>query len=148
MFINNEFVLSTSGSSIDVLSPYDERVLASLASAQSADVDRAVKAAEAALERGWSKTPPAERGELLRRLADLVERDTEQLATIEAVDAGILFNDSKSMNIKQAVESLRYNARLADQSSDQMLQMEGGFAYTIREPFGICAAIVPWNAPL
>ncbi|EXJ72497.1 aldehyde dehydrogenase (NAD+) [Cladophialophora psammophila CBS 110553] len=97
--------------------------------------------------REWRSFPPQLRAGLLSRLADLILRDADDLATIEAIDAGILFRDSKTLHIPQAVETLRFFATLTD-TAGRSLDIPGGFAYTRREPFGVCAAIVAWNAPL
>ncbi|OCT49461.1 putative aldehyde dehydrogenase [Cladophialophora carrionii] len=148
LFINNEFVPSKNNNIIDVTSPHDGKVLAKLASAQKADVDAAVDCAAAALQAGWRATSGTDRGKLLRKLADLIERDAEDFATLEAVDAGILYGDSLHINVKQTLDTLRFYADLATQSHDQLLEIPNGMAYTRREPFGICAAIVPWNGPL
>lgn len=146
VFINNEFIPSKSASTIEILNPLTEKPLAILAAATADDVDLAVEASFKALK-VWKSLPPTRRTSLMSNLADLIERDADEFATIEAVDAGILFGESKGLAIPNAVETLRYFAKLADPVGD-MLDIPGGFAYTRREPFGICAAIVPWNAPL
>lgn len=77
-----------------------------------------------------------------------MERDGDDLASLEALEAGILFAESKALNVKQATETLRYFAGWADKISGQLLHTPQGYAYTTRNPIGVCAAIVPWNAPL
>lgn len=96
----------------------------------------------------WKILPGKARAQFLIRLAELVERDAKDLASLEAVDAGILFSDSVGLNIPQGISCLRYYAGWADKIDGKVLDMEGGIAYTFREPLGVCAAIVPWNAPL
>ncbi|KAH6884616.1 aldehyde dehydrogenase [Thelonectria olida] len=147
LFINGAFVPGKTGSTIDVRNPLNEELLAKLASAQKADVDIAVNAAAAALK-GWRTVSAIQRGNLLNRLADLIEQRAEDFATIEAIDAGILYNDSLRGHVKHAANTLQYYARLAGQNTGDALEIPNGFAYTRREPFGICAAIIPWNAPL
>lgn len=83
----------------------------------------------------------------MNRLADLIEQHGDDLATIEAVDAGILFGESKELHVTQAVETLRFFAKLTERCGETF-EIPGGFGYTQREPYGICAAVVPWNAPL
>lgn len=148
LFINNEFVQASGDKTLDVENPTTESLLTSVSSAQSADVDRAVEAAEKSFHESWSKVQPAQRGELLRTLATLIERDADDLASLEAVEAGILFTESKGLSIPQACETLRYFAGWVDKITGQLLQTSVGYAYTRREPIGVCAAIVPWNAPL
>lgn len=96
----------------------------------------------------WRAVTPAQRGQLLSLLADLIERDADDLASIEALDAGIVFGESKALHIPQATETLRYFAGWADKIAGQLLNIPQGYAYTRREPHGVCAAVVPWNAPL
>lgn len=111
-------------------------------------MDIAVEAAQAAFHGPWRAVAPARRGQLLNRLADLIERDADDLASLEALDAGILFGESKALHISQATETLRYFAGWADKITGQLLSIPQGYAYTRREPIGVCAAVVPWNAPL
>ncbi|RKL18923.1 Aldehyde dehydrogenase [Fusarium oxysporum] len=147
LFINGVFVASQNGSTVDVLNPLNDELLAKLASAQKVDVDLAVNAAAKALGE-WKTTSAIQRGDFLSRLADLVEQNAEDFATIEAIDAGIPYNDSLHGHVKHAVNTLRYYARIAGQITGDAIDIPNGFAYTRREPFGVCAAIVPWNAPL
>lgn len=123
-------------------------LLASVSSAQRVDVDAAVSAAQAAFRGPWKDVLPAKRGELLLQLASLMERDIDDLASLEALDAGILAGESKGLHVPQACETLRYFAGWADKITGQLLHIPQGYAYTRREPIGVCAAIVPWNAPL
>jgi aldehyde dehydrogenase (NAD+) len=148
LFINNNFKPASSGRTLDVINPASGKHLTTVAAAQSDDIDVAVNAAQDAFRATWRDTLPAKRGQLLNKLADLIERDADQLATIESVDAGILFMDSKGLHVPQAVETLRYFAGWADKISGQALHIPNGMAYTRREPLGVCAAIVPWNSPL
>ncbi|KAJ4508609.1 hypothetical protein HRR83_005701 [Exophiala dermatitidis] len=146
LLINNEFIPSSTGATIEIFSPVNERQIARVASATAADVDLAVQSGLKALP-AWRSTPPSSRSKFLSKLADLIERDADDLATIEAVDAGILFGESKALHITQASDTLRYFATLTDRPGES-LEIPNGFAYTRREPYGVCAAIVPWNAPL
>lgn len=136
------------GSTIDVLNPYDEHRIAVLAAATDKDVDVAVKAAEEAFYNQWRVTRGTERAALLARLADLIQRDAEKFATIEAIDAGILFAESRHLNVQNAIDTLRYFASICTRAKGQLLDIPEGYAYTLHEPYGVTAAIVPWNAPL
>jgi aldehyde dehydrogenase (NAD+) len=118
-----------------------------VSAASTSDIDLAVQHAKNAFK-SWRTTPGNSRQKLLLKLADLIERDADELATIEALDAGVIFNDSRHMNIANATESLRYFAGWADKLDGKSLRIPNGFAYTTREPIGVSAAIVPWNAPL
>jgi acyl-CoA reductase-like NAD-dependent aldehyde dehydrogenase len=88
LFIGGEFVAADAGTTIDILNPHDGRVLASVAEAREADVDRAVEAAQAAFGE-WSCLPAMDRGRLLLKLADAIEANTEEIARLESLDAKI-----------------------------------------------------------
>ncbi|CAH0045246.1 unnamed protein product [Clonostachys solani] len=148
LFINNEFRPALSGKVLDIVNPTTGEKLATVSAAQPDDVDLAVSAAQAAFTNGWKDILPAKRGELLHKLATLIERDTDEFASIEALDVGVLFGASKHMHVPQATETLRYFAGWADKITGQLLNIPQGYAYTRREPLGVCAAVVPWNAPL
>ncbi|CAI7639988.1 unnamed protein product [Penicillium discolor] len=148
LFINNEFQLATEGSQLEVENSTTGSALASVSAAQREDVDTAVSAAKSALQGPWATVTPARRGQLLNRLADLIEQDADDLASLEALDAGVLFGESKGFHIPQATETLRHFAGWADKIAGQLLSIPQGDAYTRREPLGVCAAVVPWNAPL
>lgn len=128
--------------------PSNGQLLASISAAQKEDVDAAVVSAQKAFKGSWKSTPPTQRGQLLNRLADLIERDADDLASIEALDAGVLFRESKGLHISQSLETLRYFAGWADKITGQLLDIPQGYAITRREPLGVCAAIIPWNSPL
>jgi aldehyde dehydrogenase (NAD+) len=96
----------------------------------------------------WRKSRGTFRQKLLLKLADLIERDADELATIEALDGGKIFGESRHMDVPNAIECLRYFAGWADKIDWKSLRIPNGFAWTQREPIGVCAAIVPWNAPL
>lgn len=148
LFINNQFVPARSGATLDTTNPATGNHLATLAAAQKEDVDAAVEAAQDALRTTWKTTSPSKRGELLNRLADLFERDAAELATLEAVDVGILLTDSTNIHVPNAIEVLRHFAGWADKIDGQALEIPNGMAFTRRQPIGVCATIVPLNAPL
>jgi betaine-aldehyde dehydrogenase len=135
------------------LNPSTGEALAEVASADHSDVDAAVAAATAALHGDWAATAPSEKGRLLNRLADLVERDAAALGTLESLEMGGLFGLEQMLFVPNLVSSLRYYAGWADKINGETVRNDGymgrpTFAYTTREPIGVIAAIVPWNAPL
>ncbi|KAH8894026.1 putative aldehyde dehydrogenase [Thozetella sp. PMI_491] len=148
LFIGNEFVPAIGGETLPTENPASGELLAHVSAAQSRDVDAAVASSQAAFEGEWSKTLPAQRGELLRKLSELIERDADELASLEALDVGILFGESKGLHIAQAIETLRHFSGWADKITGQLLNIPQGYAYTRRQPLGVCGAIVPWNSPL
>ena len=147
LFIDNNFVPAAGNATLTTDNPATGAQLAIVSAAQKEDIDRAVESSKRAFA-NWKAELPATRRKLLCRLADLVERDAADLATLEALDAGILYRDSTGLHIPQSLENLRYFAGWADKVDGLSLTIPDGLAYTRREPIGVCAAIVPWNAPL
>lgn len=127
--------------------PSTGTLLGTISAAGTDDIDRAVRSAKTGLET-WKAVPGAVKARFLLKLADLIERDAQDLGSLEAVDAGTLYTDSLGLNIPQATGCLRYYAGWADKIDGKTLELNGGIAYTHREPLGVCGAIVPWNAPL
>ncbi|CAK7207248.1 hypothetical protein SEUCBS139899_010058 [Sporothrix eucalyptigena] len=148
LFIDNEFSPAANNETVDVENPTTGDLLAKVSAAQPSDVDKAVVSSHAAFKGSWRKTPPEIRRQLLHRLGDLIERDGDELASIEAVDAGMLFHGSLALSVRQAVETCRYFGGWADKIQGKSMHIAEGMAYTKREAIGVCAAIVPWNAPL
>lgn len=152
LFLDGEWSGGGAGT-FETFDPSTGDKLADIASADAADVDRAVRAARCALAGSWAAVPPSHKGQLLNKLADLVERDAEVLARLESLDMGGLFFLGKMMFVPNLVASLRYYAGWADKLNGETLPNDGymgrpTFAYTRREPVGVIATIIPWNAPL
>ena len=148
LFIGGEFVDAVDGGTVEVLNPHDCSVLADVAEARQADVDRAVAAAKAAAD-GWRTTPAAERGRLLLRLADLIEERTDELATLESTDTGHPVKDSRGLDVPRTAGCFRYFGGMADKLQGDVIPVEKGFLnYVVREPLGVVGQIVPWNFPL
>ncbi|KAL8828726.1 MAG: hypothetical protein Q9170_006476 [Blastenia crenularia] len=148
LFINNEFVKSKSGEKITSINPTDEKEIASVYAAGPQDVDDAVAAARKAFKT-WRDIVPTERGALMLKLADLVDRDRETLATIETWDNGKPYLVSLNEDLAEVAGCLRYYAGYADKLHGSVIDTGPlKFAYTLREPIGVCAQIIPWNYPL
>ncbi|KAL3444539.1 putative aldehyde dehydrogenase [Aspergillus insuetus] len=148
LFIDNSFLPSKEGAELEVLNPLRGAAIGNLSAAQPSDVDAAVISATRAFESSWKQTTPVTRGSLLLRLADLIERDQAQFATIHSIDAGFVYDDVLAVDIPQSISTLRYYAGWAGKLCGKNIDFPGGFGITRREPFGVCAAIIPWNAPL
>ena len=152
LHIDGQWVSATGGKTFPVIGPADETLLANVAAASSEDVDLAVKSAHAALNGAWAKVSGAQRGRLLNRLADLVERDIETLARIEAVDIGRPVFEPRVMDLPSAIATLRTFAGWADKIQGRVIPGPDHLGrpvhcYTRREPVGVVGAILPWNAP-
>jgi len=150
IFINNEFVTSASGKTFPTVNPSTGEKIADIQEGDKADVDKAVAAAKAAFKRGsvWRTKDASERGRLLNKLADLIDRDAVKLSTLETLDNGKPFT-SACGDIAVSAKVLRYAAGLADKIVGQTIPADGNvFCYTRHEPVGVVGAIIPWNFPL
>ncbi|OJU83167.1 MAG: betaine-aldehyde dehydrogenase [Solirubrobacterales bacterium 70-9] len=150
LLIGGERVDASSGERFDVLNPATGETIATVPAGTSDDVDAAVAAARAALP-GWIAMAPAARAELLWNLGTRIAELSEELATLEAMDNGKTRGDALMVDIPLASEIFRYYAGWATKIEGSAIPTAGGLAqhvYTIREPVGVVAAIVPWNFPL
>lgn len=128
----------------------DETEITSVEAGSAEDVDKAVKAARAALSsEAWEGISNTERGYLMWRLADLVEANKETLATLETWDNGKPYSVALEEDLGEVVSTLRYYAGWADKLHGQTIPTTPQkFAYTIKQPLGVCGQIIPWNYPL
>ena len=148
LFINGEFVDAVSGETLPTLNPHDNSLIAEVAMAGAADVDKAVRAAEAALPK-WQRMAAMDRGRILLKLADLVEENAEELARLESLDTGHPIRDSRILDVPRTAVTYRYFGGMADKFQGEQIPVEAGFLnYTLREPVGVVGQIVPWNFPL
>ncbi|GJE94933.1 aldehyde dehydrogenase family protein [Phanerochaete sordida] len=150
LFINGKWVDPVDGETIDVYNPADGSVIGKVSCGSAKDIDLAVNAAKAAYKSSWGlKVPGFERGRLLYKLAELLEKNADSLAAIEALDAGKSFQHARHMDVQDAINNLRYYAGWADKTHGQTIETtEAKFAYTRHEPIGVVGLIVPWNFPL
>ena len=143
--------LSTS-KTFDTVNPATGEVITQIASAGAQEVDRAVQAARKAFDdRGgsWQKMTASERGRILWRLADLVERNIEEIAELETLDNGKPIFESRYVDLPMVIDVLRYYAGWASKIHGETINSRvDAFTYTLREPVGVVAAIVAWNFPL
>jgi phenylacetaldehyde dehydrogenase len=154
LLINGKWVDAASGKTFATYNPATGEVLANVAAGDKEDIDRAVKAARAAFETGpWSKISPSERGRLLWKLADLLEKHTEEFAQLESLDNGKPLKVARAADVPLAVDHFRYYAGWATKIEGNTISLglakQGKFhAYTVREPVGVAGQIIPWNFPL
>ena len=136
----------------DIVNPATGEVLTEIAEASREDVDRAVQAARRAFDdRGgaWRKMSASERGKLIWRLADLVEKNIEELAELETLDNGKPIFESRYVDMPMVIDVLRYYAGWATKIHGETVNtFETAFTYTLREPVGVVGLIIPWNFPL
>src|SRR5437899_8521670 len=136
----------------DTINPATGEVLTQVVEASREDVDRAVQAARRAFEdRGgpWRKMSASERGRLIWRLADLIEKNIDELAELETLDNGKPIFESRYVDMPMVIDVLRYYAGWATKIHGQTVNtFETAFTYTLREPVGVVGLIIPWNFPL
>jgi len=148
-YINGEFRGSSNGKTMDVVNPATEEVIAQVPSSTKDDVDAAVKAARAAFEGPWSMMSARERGRLVYRLGERLMERADEIARLETLHNGKPIFESRQIEIPAAAECLQYFGGWADKVHGETVPVKGNyFTYTLREPIGVCAAIVPWNFPL
>ena len=150
MLIGGKWVDSRSGKTFETINPATEEVIARVAEGDAADIDLAVQAARKAFEEGpWPKMDARDRGRLLNRLADLIERDIDELAELETLDNGKPIAESRNGDLPLVIDCLRYYAGWSDKIHGQTIPVRGNyFTYTRREPVGVAGQIIPWNFPM
>ena len=156
MLINGAWVAAESGQTFPTFNPATGEVIADVAAGDKADIDRAVKAARAAFESGpWHSITPSDRGRLIWKLAELLEKNLEEFARLESLDNGKPLAVARVADVPLAVDLFRYMAGWATKITGTTLPISvpyapGAkfFAYTLREPIGVVGQIIPWNFPL
>ncbi len=150
LLINNRWVASESGKTFATVNPSTGDEICQVAEAGSADVEKAVKAARAAFEQGpWKKMRASERGRLLHKLADLIEKHGDELARLETLDNGKPLSVAKAVDVMKTVACYRYFAGWADKVQGKTIPIDGDFfCYTRHEPIGVVGQIIPWNYPM
>lgn len=150
LLINGEFVDALSGKEFETLNPSTGEVLAHVAEADQADVDRAVKAARTAFEEGpWSRINARERGRLLYKLTQLVADHADELALIDTLDNGKPIRETTHVDLPLVIDCLGYYAGWADKIEGETIPVNGPFLnYTLKEPVGVVGQIIPWNFPM
>ncbi|KAM4881705.1 mitochondrial 10-formyltetrahydrofolate dehydrogenase isoform 2-T2 [Thomomys bottae] len=153
-FINGQFMDADDGKTYDTINPTDGSTICKVSYASLVDVDKAVAAAKDAFENGeWGRMNARERGRLMYRLADLLEENQEELATIEALDSGAVYTLALKTHIGMSVQTFRYFAGWCDKIQGSTIPINQArpnrnLTFTKKEPIGVCAIIIPWNYPL
>ncbi|HEU4937888.1 MAG TPA: aldehyde dehydrogenase family protein [Vicinamibacterales bacterium] len=149
LLINNEWRPSASGKTMKVVNPATEEVIAEVPSAAASDLDMAVTAARAALDGPWGKMSARERGRLVRKLGERLLERADEVARLETLHNGKPISESRHIEIPAAAECFEYYGGWSDKVMGETIPVKGNhLTYTLREPVGVVAAIVPWNFPL
>jgi len=156
MLINGQWVMAASGKTFPTYNPATGEVLAEIAEGDREDVDRAVKSARRAFDSGpWRGLTASERGRLMWKLADLLEANRDEFATLESLDNGKPFTVARAADVPLAVDLFRYMAGWATKIEGNTIPLSVPYtpgakylAYTLREPVGVVGQVIPWNFPL
>jgi acyl-CoA reductase-like NAD-dependent aldehyde dehydrogenase len=148
--IGGEHVDVTSGRTFPIMNPAKGELLADVPECGPEEIDRAVKAARAALnDPAWAKMAPSVRGKLLRKFGDLIDANKEELARLEALNNGKTYREALKGDIPAAAELFHYYAGWTTKLRGETIPVDGPYLnYTVREPMGVCGQIIPWNFPI
>ena len=149
-FVDGGFRKAASGATFDSVNPATGKVLAKIAACDADDVDFAAGKAREAFDDGrWRCLHPAERKEVLIRLAKLIRRNRHELAVLESLDSGKPVRDCATIDIPETITTLIWHAEAVDKLYDQTAPVgEDAVAMVVREPIGVVGAVLPWNFPL
>jgi phenylacetaldehyde dehydrogenase len=154
LLINGKWIDAASGKTFPTYDPAKGEVLSQVAEGDREDIDRAVKAARAAFETGpWSKMSPSQRGRLIWKLGDLLEKHGEEFAQLESLDNGKPLTVARAADVPLAADHFRYYAGWSTKIEGNTISLglaprNRFHAYTLREPVGVVGQIIPWNFPL
>ena len=149
LLIDGRHVESVSGRAFKTLNPATEEVIATVAEGNEIDVDLAVVAARRAFEGPWRTMRAADRGKILFRLVELMKQHADEIAALESLDAGKPIAGVLRQDLPAAIDTLTYYAGWADKMTGEVVPVrDDALTYTVREPVGVVAVIVPWNFPL
>ena len=156
LLIDGAWCPAQSGKTFDVVNPATATVIGQVAEGDSADIERAVRAARKAFESGpWAKMTPSERGRLIWRIGDLIEQHNDELAQLETIDNGKPFNVARAADVPLAADMFRYMAGWTTKIEGNTIPITVPYAdgaefhaFTLREPVGVVGQIIPWNFPL
>src|ERR1700758_789175 len=148
LYINGQFQPGSGTNAISVTNPFDNEEICRVVPASEAQVQNAIEAATTAFKSpAWQSLTGRDRGTLLYRLAELLRRDLEIFATLEAVDTGIPIRETR-MEVATSAQHLEYYAGFAGKIEGLYQDLVPRFNYVRREPYGVIGQIVPWNTPL
>lgn len=148
LFIDNRWVESESGETIDSFNPATGEFLTRIPNATAADVDLAAQAANRAFA-SWRTTTPAERSNALLKIADLLEADAERFAILETLDVGKPIRESRAIDVPMAIDHFRYFAGvIRSHSAEAVMLDEQTLSIALSEPLGVVGQVIPWNFPL
>ncbi len=147
-YINGEFVPPRSGEYFENVTPISGQPFCQIARSDEQDVEAALDAAHAAAD-AWGKTSPAERSNLLNRIANAMEENLERLAVAETIDNGKAIRETRAADIPLAIDHFRYFAGVIRGEEGSIAEIDNQtYAYHFHEPLGVVGQIIPWNFPI
>ena len=147
-FINGEFVAPHSGEYFDNVTPVSGQPFCQIARSNEQDIESALDAAHAAAD-AWGRTSPAERSNLLNRIASTMEENLERLAVAETIDNGKAIRETRAADIPLAIDHFRYFAGVIRGEEGSIAEIDNQtYAYHFHEPLGVVGQIIPWNFPI
>ncbi|MBT8233841.1 MAG: aldehyde dehydrogenase [Saprospiraceae bacterium] len=146
-YINGELISAVEGGQLDNINPATGEVYAKVTDSGKDDIENAYQAAKAAFN-GWSETPISERSRIMMRIADMIEKNLDELALAESIDNGKPLTLAKKVDIPRASANFRFFANAITQFASESHSGPGNINYTLREPLGVVGCISPWNLPL
>ncbi len=147
LYIGGQYQAATSGETFDTINPATGEVIASVHHAGIADVDRAVTSAREGFE-VWRQMSGAERGRILNRAAGLLRERNEDIARLEVLDTGKPWQEAVAVDVQSGADAIEYYAGMAASIHGETFDLGKAWAYTRREPLGVCAGIGAWNYPV
>jgi aldehyde dehydrogenase (NAD+) len=150
LYIGGEWLDATGGRTIPVINPATGETLTTVPDGDPCDMEQAVASARECFERKtWRGLDPSRRERILWRVSELIERDREELAVVEALETGKTVREAAAADVAPAIDAFRYYAGWVRKIYGQTIPVDGSYLnYTVREPVGVVGAIVPWNFPL
>jgi betaine-aldehyde dehydrogenase len=145
-FINGEYVEDTNGTPIDIVYPATGEIIGRVYGATEAVIEQAITSAKHA-QKEWAKTSGTERGRILRHAADIIRARNRDLSILETYDTGKPLSETLYVDATSAADALEYFGGLAGSLTGEYIPMGENWAYTIREPLGLCVGIGAWNYP-
>lgn len=149
-YINGKWVGANSGRMRTIINPYNQEIIATVPEGDESDAKAAIAAAREAFDNGdWAFTPATERGAIVRKIAEFIERDKEELAHLESLDTGKTVEESRG-DMDDIAGVFRYFAELADKDGGELIDapVANSISKVVHEPVGVCGQITPWNYPL
>src|SRR5690625_3901015 len=149
-YIDGNWITAASGAERSIINPFNQEIISIVTESDETDAQKAINAARVAFDKGdWSTMPAIDRGKVVRKIADLIERDAEELAELETLDTGKTLEESR-WDMQDIAEVFRYYADIGDKDAGEVIAspIPNSISRVVREPIGVCTQITPWNYPL